>query len=310
MIPPPRWSQAELQAEADAAKKLFRDERLLEPLEKWKKTVDQHRALYSQLFRVYKLRDPAKLSAKDVAELFKTGFGDALRYMTGPPISQADLEVLAECTVAPGRLAKNPKEAERIQEIISKAIDPARFPWVAEKREPTPEEESSAILASAVLITAQRASTDRRSEGKNAQEAMVKKKLVEMGFTERRPRSIQTLGDAPNPGEFSGESFVGSRRADIPVRLLDGRLMPIECKVSNSSTNSVKRLNNDAQVKAAIWHRELGTNQVVPAALLSGVFNVLNLEQAQTGGLTLFWAHRLDQLASFINATKPPNKYS
>ena len=304
MIRPPRWSQAELQVEADAAKKLFRDERLLEPLEKWKKSVDQHRALYSQLFRVYKLRDPTKLSAKDVAELFKTGFGDALRYMAGPPISKDDLEVLAECTVAPARLAKNPKEAARIVEIIAKAVDPTRFPWIAKKRKPTPEEESSAILASAVLITAQRASTDRRSEGKTAQEAMVKKKLAAIGFAERRVRPIQTLSDAPNPGEFSGESLVGSRRADVPIRLFDGRLMLIECKVSNSSTNSVKRLNNDAQVKAAIWHREFGTNQVVPVALLSGVFNVLNLEQAQTGGLTLFWAHRLDQMADFIKATR------
>ena len=96
---------------------------------------------------------------------------------------------------------------------------------------------------------------------------------------------------------------MGSRKADIPVRLFDGRLMPVECKVSNSSTNSVKRINNDAQAKASAWHRELGTNQVVPAAVISGVFKVHNLVQAQDAGLTLFWAHKLEDMKSFIEAT-------
>jgi hypothetical protein len=80
--------------------------------------------------------------------------------------------------------------------------------------------------------------------------------------------------------------------------------MPIECKVSNSSTNSVKRLNNDAAVKAGIWLDELGSRQIVPVAVLSGVFKVHNLEQAQERNLTLFWAHKLDDMRSFIQATR------
>ena len=43
--------------------------------------------------------------------------------------------------------------------------------------------------------------------------------------------------------------------------------MPIECKVSNSATNSIKRLNNDAAVKARIWRGEFGERQVVPSAV-------------------------------------------
>jgi hypothetical protein len=117
-------------------------------------------------------------------------------------------------------------------------------------------------------------------------------------------RPIRTLDDAPKAGEFCGEALVGSRKADISVRLFDRRLMPVECKVSNSSTNSVKRLNNDAEAKAGTWHRELGTRQVVPAAVLSGVFKVHNLLQAQTGGLTLFWAHKLDDMRAFIESTR------
>jgi hypothetical protein len=33
--------------------------------------------------------------------------------------------------------------------------------------------------------------------------------------------------------------------------------MPIECKVSNSKANAVKRLNNTAAVKAAVWKPDL-----------------------------------------------------
>jgi SpoU rRNA methylase family enzyme len=80
--------------------------------------------------------------------------------------------------------------------------------------------------------------------------------------------------------------------------------MALECKVSNSSTNSVKRLNNDAAVKAEYWLKVFGTSQVVPAAVLSGVFKVMNLAQAQERGLALFWSHDLDKLGAFIDTTR------
>ena len=77
--------------------------------------------------------------------------------------------------------------------------------------------------------------------------------------------------------------------------------MPIECKVSNSSLNSVKRINNDAAVKAVQWLREFGTENVIPAAVIRGVFNVSNLLQAQSNGLALYWSHRLEDLGNFVN---------
>jgi hypothetical protein len=80
--------------------------------------------------------------------------------------------------------------------------------------------------------------------------------------------------------------------------------MPIECKVSNSSTNSVKRLNNDAAAKAETWLREFGAVNVVPSAVLAGVFKRHNLKAAQEMGLTLWWAHSLDRMVDFIEATR------
>ncbi len=81
--------------------------------------------------------------------------------------------------------------------------------------------------------------------------------------------------------------------------------MPIECKVSNSSINSVKRLNNDAAAKAEAWRRDFGAIQVVPVAVLSGVYALNNLEEAQQRGFTLYWAHRLEDLVQWIEESRP-----
>ena len=123
---------------------------------------------------------------------------------------------------------------------------------------------------------------------KKSQELRVENALLNAQFQKRATRTIQTLADAPHLGEFCGESKLGTRKADFVVRLWDQRVLPIECKVSNSSTNSVKRLNNDAAAKAEAWRRDFGTTQVVSAAVLSGVYKLNNLLEAQDRGLTIF----------------------
>jgi hypothetical protein len=76
--------------------------------------------------------------------------------------------------------------------------------------------------------------------------------------------------------------------------------MLIECKVSNSAVNSYKRINREAVSKAASWLSAFGHAQVIPAAVISGVFNVGNLMQAQEAGLIIFWSHDLKKLGNFI----------
>lgn len=113
-----------------------------------------------------------------------------------------------------------------------------------------------------------------------------------------------TLAQAPQPGEFSREAALAGRKADLIVGLWDHRVMPIECKVSNSSINSIKRLNNDAAAKAEAWLTDLGKVQIVPVAVLSGVYGLHSLESAQRRGLTLSWAHRLSDLTAWIERTR------
>jgi len=101
-------------------------------------------------------------------------------------------------------------------------------------------------------MAASRAQTKRRTFGKKQQEALVAEALTSLGFKRVSSRSISTISRAPDPGEFCGESMLGTRKADIVIRLADYWVIPIECKVSNSYLNSVKRLNNDAAVRRGI----------------------------------------------------------
>lgn len=229
---------------------------------------------------------------------------EVLRYLAGPPISADDLMTVSEARLSKAWLQKNPDAARVVVETVQLGLDRNRFPWVSEDREPTEAERSAASVATAALIAARKTMTARANDGKNLQEQKVKDALTASGYTEVPTRRIATLADAPNLGEFCGESDFGGRKADVVVRLWDNRVMPLECKVSGSATNSVKRLNNDAAVKAVSWISKFGTAQTVPSAMLAGVFKTKNLQSAQSDGLTLWWSHDLQTMTDWIETTR------
>ena len=265
----------------------------------------QARGKFELLFKTLDNLNPSAITDDKLAEVYNLGLGEALRYLAGPPISDDDLRVIVDVeSIAPGVLNRDVEALRRVFGVIERVIDPHRFPWMAAGSAPTGQQREAALLASSVLLAAQRIATERRKEGKDKQEAMVKDYLCTLGFIESPTAAINTIVKGPQDMQFCAECLLGERKADVVVRLHDTRLMAIECKVSNSSTNSVKRLNNDAAVKAEYWIKRFGTAQVVPAAALAGVFKVLNLEQAQTRGLSLFWSHDLDKLGAFIASTR------
>lgn len=230
---------------------------------------------------------------------------DALRYLASPPISKDDLKTLANIeTLAPSRLRNEPRLVHALAQVVKNCIDRRRFPWFFEDREPTEAERHAAVLASATLIACQHVETDRRSIAKANQEGLTQRTLEQCGFVEVPKRKISTLGDAPTAGEFCGESKVGTRKADLIAGLWDQRKLLIECKVSNSEVNSVKRLNNDAAIKAKHWREDFGTRNVVPAAMLSGVYKLKRLQEAQDRGLALFWAHAPTTLSNWLDRVR------
>lgn len=300
---PPRWSGEELDRGRAAAVAAFRHERLRELPERYTAAVDRSRAVVDALLT--RTADLARLDAGALDVLTDPELLEAVRYLASPPISADDLTVLAETALSPARLRESPACAARVVGAVRDALDHRRFPWVAAGRPPAPAEREAAVLATAVLLASRWVLTERASTARERQEGGVAGRLLGEGFREvPAPAVVPTLAQAPPPGCFCRETTFGRRKADLLVGLWDGRQMPIECKVSNSELNSIKRLNNDAAVKATEWIRDFGEVSVVPAAVLSGVYKRRHLERAQLRGLTLFWAGDLDRLARFIATTR------
>ncbi len=304
MISPPRWSPEELLANAQIAAANFRNERLA-PSVAWGRHYSDALTKFEALFTQLGDLDPQHFTDAALAGAYRADMGEALRYLAGPPISDDDLKIIADVpSLSPKVISRAHADVRKVFDVIERVIDAKRFPWVAAARAPTAEERTTALIGSSVLLAAQRLATERRKKGKDEQENQVKDYLRTLGFVETPTAHITTIVKGPGPGEFCAECRLGDRKADVVVRLHDTRLMPIECKVSNSSTNSVKRLNNDAAVKATHWNDQFGLQQVVPAAMLTGVFKRINLVQAQDRGLTIFWAHDLNELGRFIEQTR------
>jgi hypothetical protein len=273
VIDPPAWSKEQLETDRVRAIALFRKERMEEPLEDYLVAFDEYQGHVEELLET--TVDLSQLEGKALDVLTDPQMLESFRYLAAPPISADDLKVLAEApSLAKGQLRKKPEDVRRLVETVRLVLDRRRFAWVVEGREPTESERAAAVMASAALIAASRVQTKRRTTGKDRQEALVKQALSALGLKAVAARDIPNVSLAPASGEFCGESRLGTRKADIVVRLWDHRVMPIECKVSNSSLNSVKRLNNDAAVKA------------------------------QERGLTIFWAHDLQPLTDWIGAAK------
>ena len=302
MIERPRWSEEEMDASRRRSIEIFRVQRMAEPLEAYLEAFDDYQGVVEDLLET--TVDLTDLDSTALSILTDPKLLEAFRYTAGPPISADDLKTIAESVLTASRHKTDAEMVRRIVQVILAGLDRRRFPWVAERREPTEAERHAAVLASAALMAMRKAETSRRGDEKDKQEERVEAALLEAGFVKVPTRKVTTLALAPNAGEFCRESYLGNRKADFIVGLWDRRVMPVECKVSNSSTNSVKRLNNDAAVKAETWRSDFGQRNVVPAAVLSGVYKLHNLLDAQERGLSLFWAHDLKGMLGWIESTR------
>ncbi len=231
LILPPRWTKEELETSRIQAIELFRKQRMEEPLEEYLEVFDEYQGKVEELLET--TVDLAALEDHALEILSDRKLLEAFRYLAGPPISLDDLKTLSDAAkLSPKALKKDADLMRRVVETVRIGLDRRRFAWVVEDREPTEAERQAAVLASAALMATQRVATTRRNVGKSTQEQLVKEALKGTGtFQEVDARDIKTVSEAPQPGEFCGECMFGSRKADIIAGLLDGRVLPIECKV-------------------------------------------------------------------------------
>ncbi|MDB5322219.1 MAG: restriction endonuclease [Phycisphaerales bacterium] len=303
MLAQPIQSDEALRDGRDKAEENFREKRLKEDPDLYHQYMDDYQGEVADLLEL--TVDLTDLDNQGFEVVTKKPLFQALRYLTGPPVSKDDLNIVAEVeSFNKVYLKANPKAVNRIMAFVRATIDRRRFPWLVDGREADEQERNNAVMATAALMASQKLATLRRTKAKEDQEQEVDDALIASQFQRVANRRVQTFADAPKPGEFCRESLLGRRKADFVVCLWDNRIMPIECKVSNSSTNSVKRLNNDAAVKAMKWIEAFGRDQVVPAAVLSGVYKLHNLIDAQDKNLTLFWEHDLAAMIDWIAKTK------
>ena len=292
---PPRWTNSELEEGLKKSLASFVEAWGAEGSERYERLVSELSVPVTQLFE----------ETSDLAHLGATTFMDrpallaGARFLTAPPISEGNLR-----TLIGGNLGvKQPvaERADRAAQLIGAGLDHLRFTWIRERRTASDAERRTAILWTASLWAIESMRTHQRLASSKAQELAVADLLTSIGF-ERVPRRVLDALEKLPPGTFTGESLLGKNRCDVPVRLRDGRLLALECKVSNTAVNSKKRLNDSGGAKAKDWYDTFGA-QVIAGVVLSGVYSLGNLVTAQNDQrITIFWAHDLGRLAEFVVA--------
>lgn len=296
VLSPIRWSPEELRTDRDVAEARFVVERQGEGADAFHATWDivepRVREALSLTNDLLAIRGEALLSEPRLWQI--------LRYFCAPPISEEDLWTLVghKFRVVPQ------KAAEQTAKALASVVDSRRFPWVASSRPPTTEEREKAVAATAVLLAHETLKTARRGQSSKKQEEEVSEALraAQLVFSGERS-AILRLDELPR-GHFSRERKVDGAKCDVPVRLHDGRLLALECKVSNGPKNSWKRLQREVGGKAERWKQEFGS-QVITGAVLAGVFDLRCIQNAQNEqGVYLFWQHDLRPLTEFVISAK------
>lgn len=321
--PLPVWSDEELREDLRKAVADFVARRLAEPAEAHPRHLKAARGALADLLRAMAGFGPDPLQPNLTAlrrVLVDARSAAALRYVTAPPISEDDLHTLT--AVRPERLTKtelgrDDALARRLFHLILAMHDHGRFPWfpkvtldaagtprlVAAARTPRPFELRRALAATAPLQAAQSLATERRGFGR-AVEGALRDALRGAGFVQDKPADRDRVDNAkavPEAGRFFGECSFFGRRADLLIGLPDAFVVAVESKDSSSTVNSVKRLANDTGAKARTWRDGYGAN-VTTVALISGVYALDNLKQAQIAGVRLVWAHRIDEFVEWLVA--------
>lgn len=290
---PPKWTTAQLKTSRDHAEQAFREAwraegpgavqrvcaELWPQVESLMLETDSLRRINGDVFRA----DP------DLWQL--------LRYVCAPVLSEENFWTLVG---SPKSKRVSEKYADDAAEVIVPVIDPVRFPWVAEARNPTALESHAAVLATVVLLAAQRVGTTARSGASRRQEAAVAAVLEDAGYEVDPSNARIAVIDDIARGRYSAERRVADAKCDVPVRLRDGRLLAIECKVSIGPKNGWKRINRETGGKADQWRLVFGQNMIT-AVVIDGVFDLGCLDQAQEK-MVVFWEREIDALSEFLRA--------
>jgi hypothetical protein len=297
----PKWSDAQLSSDISHATRVFREKRDSEgriPYEaEYDKILPVARTVVSELGKIF--ANPS--DGNRLAQIFESKLGKFLfRYLGGPPISEDDLKTMAEIkSIAPSVVRDDPETAEAVVETVRAILDRKRFSWVEEGRSASKQELDFAVRSTTILLAAKRVETQRRSGEMNEVQTSVDKALKHANFSIVSQKSANAI-DFALPGKYAAGCTFGQHAADFLVRLRDKRTLAIECKGSNSTINSRKRINKEILQDAAHWYSEFGRARLIVAGVIQGVYDYEYLRQAQSANVVFFWNHRLSDLEQFL----------
>ena len=294
--PAPVFTGEELDAQRRRAIALFLQERAQQGDAGYRQAFEDNRSLVERFFLG---TDYLRHANGDVLAANRELL-EVVRFLAGPPMSRDDLDVL----VGRGVTARKRLRAELAQaalEVLQATVDTIRCPWLREQRDPSTAEIKEAIDWTAGLMTAEQLRTGRRPEPEKRQQEALVQLLRYHGWQEAPQRPIRALDDLPR-GHFCRETDVWGMECDVAVRLHDGRLLALECRVSHSGTAFAKRLIREIAAKAFLWRAVGGQDGVITGAVLAGVYELKDLREAQNRDhVVLFWEHDLTRLMHFIN---------
>lgn len=300
-----RWSDEEIKSDVKVGSDAFRERRMAESQEQLEAIRAQiENACRKTLPILHTITGPGVDRSK-LADIIRDPETNLiLRCIGTPPISADDLKTLAMTSITQTSVRSSQELADRVGEILCGIRDFKRFPWLQDGRKPTAEELARAELATATLAAAGKILTHRRNDERAELEKQVHD-LLGMHLEEIPCQTIENVRDGgPRPGQFMRNAVIGEHGADAIVGLYDHRLLCLECKASNSEINSRKRLNKEVGADAKEWLSRFGESNIVPAAVIRGVFKFDYVKQAQQVPVAIFWAHRLMDLIKFIETTK------
>ncbi|MFJ2368363.1 XamI family restriction endonuclease [Microbacterium sp. NPDC087665] len=290
---PPLWTDVELKRGRDRAERLFTELRREEGPRAFER---MYHALRPEVERLFRASD--NLRALTGRVFIDDPFAwQAARYVCGPPISQEDLWTL----VGGSKFTKGvpPHLTDDTAEALRVVIDRVRFPWVEQARDPDTGELEQAMQSTTLLWAGQRLGTQRRGEASSRQERATGDALAAAGLTFDPSRSRVQLLDDMARGTYSRERVIESSKCDVPLRLGDGRLFALECKVSNGPKNGWKRINREVGGKSTNWRQAFGSN-LITGVVVAGVFDLSALTSARDQGVIIFWEHDLQPLVDFV----------
>lgn len=226
----------------------------------------------------------------------------ALRFLTGPPLSQDQFQL-----ACPNWTKASEKAGRPLKDASAAGFEATFRAWADAERTQgldNPTQRAKAIASTGILIAQQEFATRKRMRLAGVQEEMASTVLTDLGFCK------VSIGFVDQPGALGNLEFAravqfatadgSSHEVDLAIGLPGRRILALECKVSNDKTNSVKRVN-DVLKKAAAWRSQWG-KFVITGALLEGVFSEKEPRRLLDSEVVVFWSHRPELFRAWIES--------